>query len=182
MYFVEDTLQGIATCRDSVVFTVSGTNAKAFVMVTVNSAPGQTISMTPPGGSGPGGTYGQGTCTVTGFSDNRCEFYSTDPSRVDVVQRNVTCAAVCPPSTTTNYPWGPGSHLAGRYFYVPLAATTTQRTAYICAYAVAKPTLAVCYLFTSNASAMSSIMAEPEIGDHPMTYQFELLHLKTKPR
>jgi hypothetical protein len=183
VYFVLDTLQGVATCRDSVVWTVSGTNAKAFVMVTVNSTVGETITMTPPGGSGPGGTYGQATCTVTGFSDNRCEFYSTDPSRVDVVQRNVTCtASACPPSTTTSFPWGAGSHLAGKYFYAQLAATTTQRSAYLCAYAVVKPTLAKCYLFTSTAtsSIMASVMAEPELGDHPMTYQFELMHLKTK--
>ena len=142
-YHVAITVQGIATCRDSIVISFKAdTTVKTFVHVTVVSAApptGPTITVTPPGGSGPKGTTTQATCTITGVSDTRCRWYSTDPSRIAVVATDTTFSV-------STAPWGTGAKKGGLIYFAFVGSAN------VCAYWVVDPRVAKCYLWVTTAT------------------------------
>jgi len=170
VYVMVDTLQGVATCRDSVVYTVSGTSAQAFVHVSV-------VSLTPPGvtiapktvPNGPVGGGGQHTCTVVGLTDLRCWFYSTDPSRVAVVQKDTTFAGPTNPWPTLS----PNFHKGGEWKNI------WTGTANICTFAAVDPRIIDCAVHTVTASGSIQADVQAELiplGDHPITVELDLIH------
>ncbi|KND48873.1 MAG: hypothetical protein AB200_00395 [Parcubacteria bacterium C7867-005] len=147
-YNVDVTLQGVATCRDSIVFKFAhDTTITTFIRATVVSAPGgpgiPTMTVTPPGGSGPVGTGSQSNCIITGVTDTRCWAYSTDPSRIAVVQKDTTFA------TATN-PWTAGSHLSGEIRFM------FAGSANICRYWVVDPRVAQCHQWNATVPSLQS--------------------------
>lgn len=140
VYNVDITLQGIAVCRDSISIRFDASSGpNTFVMATVvaGTGSGVTVTISPDSGSGAKGDTLQATCTVTGSSDHRCRWYSTDPSRVDVVATDTVFTVFTPH-------WGLGSRKGGFMYF------DTKGSAKICAYWAPDPRAVACRTFTSR--------------------------------
>jgi len=159
VYDVDITVQGIATCRDSIAISLKAdTTVKTHVFVTVVPLPGPTITVTPPGGSGPKGGYNRVICLINGAPSTDCRNYSTDPSRIDVVAPSVDTTFA-----TFTAPWGLGLVKGGTIYFA------SPGTANVCSYWRLDPRVAVCYAWTTTAAAsgyMASIFGGTQQIEH----------------
>ncbi len=151
VYTVDVEMQAINICSDSTVFKLKAdsTQRKA-VRVTVVSAPvvAGSIRLNQPTTLGGVGATGRYTCTVTGLSDLRCWYYSTNPLVVSIVQKDTTY-------TVATFPWPAGANVGGTY------KNLGSGSAGICGFSPSNPAIADCK--NHNVSAASSLMSSSNL-------------------
>ncbi|MBX4199898.1 hypothetical protein KW790_00335 [Candidatus Parcubacteria bacterium] len=171
-YQIDLTVQGIATCQGGVIILKSAADTTISVTAHANvvSAPGPTIVCSPASASGVVGTGGRVICTISGSTDTRVWYYSTDPSRVSVVQKDTTFAAA------TN-PWTAGSHFGGEYRYIWTGSADE------CGYSPSNPSIIACITHTVTAASGNLIASSTfEIRDHPVTVELNRLYTAVRSR